>query len=152
MTTPGPSIIAQPVCIVLIEDNPGDAYLLECALKERGIHYEMRHFEEGDEALRAIAGEPELKPDLILVDLNLPGREGFDVLLRLRQNPRLVGIPVGAFTSSDAPKDKHRIGLIGVERYVHKPPTLEGFLSEVGTAVEEMLALRRSRVSSGLMQ
>ena len=135
--------MAQSACIVLVEDNPGDAYLLQRALRERGIDYELLHFEDGDAALRAISGEGELKPDVILVDLNLPGREGFDVLLRLRQIPRLVGIPVGVFTSSDAPKDKHRIALLGVERYIHKPPTLDGFLTEVATAVAELLALRR---------
>ena len=140
MKTPGASPVTHTARIVLIEDNPSDVYLLRCALNERGIPFELRHFEDGDEALRAIVAEPELKPDLILVDLNLPRREGFDILIRIRQNPRLVGIPVGVFTSSDAPRDKHRVALIGVERYIHKPPTLEGFLDQVGAAVEELLS------------
>lgn len=125
--------------IVLVEDNAGDVYLLEKSLHHRNIVYELIRYEDGEQAVRGISEN--LAPDLILVDLNLPRRDGFDVLAAVRQTPRLVGVPVGVLTSSDAAKDRHRIALSGVERYIHKPPTLEEFIDEVGKAVEELLAL-----------
>lgn len=127
--------------IVLVEDNPGDVYLLEKSLQARDVAYELIRYDDGEQAMRAIAGE--VSPDLILVDLNLPRREGFEVLKAVRQTPRLVGVPVGVFTSSDAAKDRRRTALIGVERYIHKPPTLERFVDEVGRAIVELLALSR---------
>jgi CheY-like chemotaxis protein len=132
----------KPVArIVLIEDNDGDVYLLEKALQSRNIAYELIRYEDGEQAIRAISGGA--APDLILVDLNLPRRGGFDVLRVVRQIPRLVGIPVGVLTSLDAAKDSHRTALIGVGKYIHKPPTLEEFIGEVGKAVEELLGLDR---------
>src|SRR5712691_3865457 len=130
-----------PVRIVLVEDNAGDVYLLEKSLQHRNIVYELIRYEDGEQAVRALSGDlaPDLIPDLILVDLNLPRREGFDVLTSVRKIPRLVGIPMGVLTSSDAARDRHRTALIGVERYIHKPPTLEEFIDEVGKAVEELL-------------
>lgn len=80
-------------------------------------------------------------PDLILLDLNLPRREGFDVLRMVRQRPSPVGVPVGILTSSEAAKDRHRVALIGAERYIHKPPFLEQFLDKVGNGIEDLLAL-----------
>lgn len=77
-------------------------------------------------------------------DLNLPRREGFDVLGVVRGKPGLVGVPVGILTSSDTAKDRHRVALIGAERYIHKPPTLAEFLDQVGQAVEDMLVHRAS--------
>jgi DNA-binding response OmpR family regulator len=52
----------------------------------------------------------------------------------------MVGVPVGVFTSSDDAGDRHRVALLGAERYIHKPPTLNEFIEQVGGAIEEMLA------------
>jgi DNA-binding response OmpR family regulator len=124
--------------IVLIEDNPGDVYLLEKALKHRAISYQLIRYEDGEQAMRGLA-KGTIVPDLILLDLNLPGPEGFDVLRSIRNRPSLVGVPVGIFTSSDAAKDRHRVSLMGAERYIHKPPMLDEFVDQVGRAVEEIL-------------
>ena len=126
--------------ILLVEDNLGDVYLLEKALQARGIVYELIHYQDGQEAITAINNDRGLAPDLILLDLNLPCREGFDVLTLVRSQPRLVGIPVGVLTSSAAASDRRRTSLIGADRYIHKPLTLEGFIDEVGRAVEELLS------------
>jgi len=128
------------VRIVLVEDNAGDVYLLEKALQSRNIVYELIRYEDGDQAVLALSED--LEPDLILVDLNLPRRDGFDVLAAIRRTPRLVGVPVGVLTSSDAARDRHRIALTGVERYIHKPPTLDEFIDKVGKTIAELLALR----------
>ncbi len=134
----------EAVHIILVEDNPGDVHLLERTLKSRHIPYKITRFEDGEQAIQAIPTWEALRPDLILLDLNLPRREGFDVLTRVRQRPALVGIPVGVLTSSEAGKDRHRVSLIGAERYIHKPPFLEQFLQDVGDAIEGLLALAQN--------
>lgn len=130
--------------IVLIEDNPGDVLLVEMALKENGIPYELTRFKNGCEALASLCA-PEMTatnafhPDAILLDLNTPRSDGFDVLGELRQTPHLADVPIAIITSSQARSDKHRTSLIGGVRYIEKPSQLEEFLSTVGQAVKEML-------------
>lgn len=128
--------------ILLVEDNAGDVYLLEKALKGRRLNYELIRYSDGEQAIRALEKDDCLVPDLIILDLNLPRRGGFDVLQTVRSRPAMVGIPVAILTSSDAAKDRHRIALTGVERYIHKPPMLDDFLNEVGRAIEDMLENR----------
>lgn len=130
----------KPIRILLVEDNPGDIYLLEKTLQHRHLKYELIRYSDGEQAIRGIQGEQSVLADLILLDLSLPRREGFDVLRAIRSTPRFVGVPVGILTSSDDPKDRHRVELIGAERYIHKPLMLEEFLEQVGQAVEELLA------------
>ena len=135
----------KPILILLIEDNPGDVYLLEKTLHKRQLSYELIRYADGEEAIRALAAEDCVIPDLIIVDLNLPRREGFDVLQTIRSMPAMVGVPVGILTSSDAAKDRHRIAVTGGERYIHKPPMLEDFLDQVGSAIEELLSRSEGR-------
>ena len=130
----------SPIRILLVEDNPGDVYLLEKTLQNRKMNYELIRYSDGEQAIGALQKDECAVPDLILLDLNLPRREGFEVLQTIRSKPSMVGVPIGILTSSDAAKDRHRIALTGGERYIHKPPMLEEFLEQVGQAVEEMLA------------
>jgi two-component system, chemotaxis family, response regulator Rcp1 len=127
--------------ILLVEDNTADVLLLEKSLQARNISYNLVRYLNGEKAIRAISEGRTAVPDLILVDLNLPGRDGFDVLNTVRMTPQFSGVPVGVFTSSNAMKDRHRSQLIGVEKYICKPPTLDEFIDEVGRAVQELLAL-----------
>ena len=129
------------VRIVLIEDNPGDILLVELALKENGILCELTRFNNGEEALRVLFSSAEANapvPDAILLDLNTPKSDGFNVLIKLRQSPRFSKTPIAILTSSQASSDKHRSALQGV-RYIQKPSQLEAFLATVGAAVKEML-------------
>ena len=135
-----PKTIGKVARIWLIEDNQGDVYLLEKALQNRHVIYDLTRHEDGEQAMRALAREDCLVPDLILLDLNLPRREGFEVLREIRMRPSLVGVPVGILTSSDAAKDRHRVALIGAERFIHKPPTLDEFINQVGQAIEDLLS------------
>lgn len=131
----------KPIRILVVEDNAGDVYLLEKALQNRQLRYELIRYIDGEQAIRALQQDDSVLPDLILVDLNLPRREGFDVLQTIRSKPAMVGVPVGVLTSSDAAKDRHRVALAGRgERYIHKPSMLDEFLDQVGQAIEEMLA------------
>jgi CheY-like chemotaxis protein len=129
--------------IVLIEDNPGDVMLVELALKEAGIKHELTRFETGLEAVENLCGSKEIavRPDAILLDLNTPRSDGFEVLGNLTTSPGLSDIPIALLTSSKARFDKSRAELLRV-RYVEKPSQLHEFLSVVGHAVSEMLASR----------
>lgn len=130
-----------PAQIVLIEDNPGDVLLVEMALKENCIPCQLTRFDNGAEAVRVLCAPAEanaLIPDAILLDLNTPRSDGFQVLIQLKQSPRLAQVPIAILTSSPASSDKHRIALQGV-RYIQKPSQLANFLATVGQAVKEML-------------
>lgn len=125
--------------IVLIEDNPGDVLLVEMALKENGIDFELTHFDNATEAFQALsAASMAFVPDAILLDLNTPRSDGFQVLIQLTQSPRLSHVPTAILTSSKASSDKHRAVLQSV-RFIQKPSHLEDFLATVGGAVKEML-------------
>ena len=131
--------------IVLIEDNLGDVLLVEMALRESRIPYELTRFATGEDAVCALCtadGSPKLSfcPDAILLDLNTPKGDGVEVLGALRQSPNLADVPIAVITSSQARGDKHRTLLLGAVRYIVKPSQAEQFLSAVGAAVKEMLA------------
>jgi chemotaxis family two-component system response regulator Rcp1 len=133
----------KPAQIVLIEDNSSDVLLVELALKESGVTYELMKFKSGQEALDALC-PPEgtetgaFVPDAILLDLNTPRSDGFQVLIKLKQSPLLAGVPMAVITSSQATSDMHRAAAQGA-RYIQKPAQLEEFPATVGQAVKEML-------------
>jgi CheY-like chemotaxis protein len=77
-------------------------------------------------------------PDAILLDLNTPRCDGFQVLIALKQFPRLSQVPLAILTSSQASSDRHRAALENV-RFIQKPAHLEEYLTTVGLAVREML-------------
>ena len=126
--------------IVLIEDNPGDVLLVEMALKENGIPYDLTQFQNGEEALRVLSAlAPDAPvPDAILLDLNTPRSDGFHVLIQLMQSARMSHVPIAILTSSRATSDRHRAFLQNA-RYIQKPSHLADFLATVGQAVKEML-------------
>jgi CheY-like chemotaxis protein len=130
--------------IMLIEDNPSDVYLMKLALEESGLQFEMETFQTGTEALLALcpaggsANQP-LIPDLILLDLNTPCCDGFDVLATIRANPSLSLVPVAIITSSASPEDKDRATFGGCTTYLRKPTELEAFLKSVSGTVKELL-------------
>jgi CheY-like chemotaxis protein len=78
-------------------------------------------------------------PDAILLDLNTPRSDGFQVLIKFKQSPRFAAVPIAIITSSRASSDRHRSQLQDT-RLIVKPSQLEEFLATVGGAVKEMLA------------
>lgn len=133
--------IVRPANLVLIEDNPGDVLLVELALKENGIACVLTRFHCGADAVRVLCSPAEANrvvPDVILLDLNTPRSDGFQVLSELRQSPRLAQVPIAVLTSSQASSDRHRTALQNV-RFIQKPSHLPDFLATVGQAVKEML-------------
>jgi CheY-like chemotaxis protein len=128
--------------IVLIEDNPADKYLVELALQENHVPYEMTWFNNGEGAIKVLCprnsnNPPTFVPDAILLDLNTPKSDGFEVLALLRSC--LPHIPVAVITSSHATSDRDRVASFKGVRYILKPSQLHEFLSTVGGAIIEML-------------
>jgi chemotaxis family two-component system response regulator Rcp1 len=128
--------------IVVIEDNAADVILIRKALDENGFAYAITRFEDGEEALQALCpdtGTPDIVPDLILLDLNLPRSEGMDVLRQIRQSPRLSEVPVAILTSSESPGDVRLSAELGADRYILKPAELDHFYKQVGGGIKELL-------------
>lgn len=122
------------VDILLVEDDPGDQKLVRTSLARQRIKNQVMIAETGEEALDYLEqgktrnnGHP--MPDLILLDLNMPGIGGKEFLKRIKADPELDTIPVIILTTSDSEQDIIESYKLHASGYIHKPPTLDGFLS-----------------------
>jgi CheY-like chemotaxis protein len=125
--------------IVLIEDNPADVLLVREAIRERGITVELISYADVPDAIAGLGNPDNSPPDAILMDLNLPRGEGMTVIKELRASERLREVPLAILTSSQSPRDREQAQRLEVQWYIHKPSTLDEFLSTVGDAVSELL-------------
>ena len=113
--------------LLLVEDNLGDVGLIREALSSCEAKVDMRVARDGIVALGQLEGKtPGPRPDLILLDLNLPRMDGRELLGRLKSDPELRKIPVIVLTSSNAPQDVARAYALHANCYLVKPPDLEG--------------------------
>jgi CheY-like chemotaxis protein len=110
--------------IALVEDNPADAHLMETALRQTGETVEVQILQDGLEAIQNIT-EGRNAYDLILLDLNLPRRNGFEVLESLRRLNEFKGLPIIIMSGSSDPADIERCYRAGCNSYVCKPAHLE---------------------------
>jgi CheY-like chemotaxis protein len=121
--------------ILLVEDSPDDADLTIDALREGKVRNRITHVEDGVEAMAYLrrqgkhAAAP--RPDLVLLDLNLPRKNGREVLAEIKQDPALRRIPVVVMTSSDDEKDILAAYNLHVNCYVTKPVDLDQFIRVV---------------------
>ncbi len=121
--------------ILLVEDNPGDVELTRQALKDGNIHNRLSVVGDGVEAMAFLrregqyAGAP--RPDLILLDLNLPRMNGREVLAEVRNDANLTTIPVVVLTTSEADQDILKAYTLHANCYITKPVDLEQFLRVV---------------------
>ena len=129
--------------IMVVDDNPANLKLLEDMLRQHG--YEVRSFPRGRLALAAAEQEP---PDLILLDINVPEMNGYEVCQQLKSNAGLAGIPVIFLSALNAIEDKMQGFRSGGVDYISKPFQFE----EVEVRVETHLQLQRARhcVRSGV--
>jgi CheY-like chemotaxis protein len=122
--------------ILLVEDDPGDVLITQEALALSRIANNLHHVSDGDEALAFLhrVGEhaDAVRPDLILLDLNLPGRNGREVLAEVKASPDLRQIPVVVLTTSRAQEDVLESYDLHANAYVSKPVDFEEFTSVVG--------------------
>jgi two-component system, chemotaxis family, response regulator Rcp1 len=125
----------RAVEILLVEDNPGDARLTLEALKEGKIRNNLSHARDGVEAMAFLRREGEFHeaptPDIILLDLNLPRKDGREVLAELKQDPGLRSIPVVVLTTSEAEQDIVRTYDLHANCYITKPVDLDKFIGIV---------------------
>ena len=139
------SSLVRPIEILLVEDNPGDARLTREALSEGKVHNNLHHARDGVEAIAflrregAFANAP--TPDIILLDLNLPKKDGREVLSDLKADPRLRCIPVVVLTTSEAEQDILRSYELHANCYITKPVDLEKFIAIVRGIEDFWLAI-----------
>ena len=125
----------RPVEILLVEDNPGDVRLTREALREGKVRNNLAVAFDGVEALAYLRKEGEhagaVRPDLILLDLNLPRMDGREVLNEIKGDASLRNIPVVVLTSSQADDDIARVYSLHANCYVTKPVDLDQFIRVV---------------------
>ena len=138
---------AEPIEILLVEDNPGDVRLTREALKEGKVKNRLTVASDGVEAMAFLRREGEYasspRPDLILLDLNLPRKDGREVLAEIKADPALRRIPVIVLTTSDAEQDVLRSYNLHANCYVTKPVVLEKFLAIVRSLEDFWLTIVR---------
>ncbi len=121
--------------ILLVEDNPGDIELCRAALEMAPCSVELSVAKTGVDALRMLRGElPLATPTplaLVLLDLNLPLKNGFEVLAELRRAPERSFIPVVVLSSGANPYDVNRCYELGANAYMVKPMTLEEYFQKI---------------------
>ncbi|MGO8679226.1 MAG: response regulator [Limisphaerales bacterium] len=121
--------------ILLVEDSPSDTELTVEALKEAKIRNHLSIVEDGVDAMDFLrrrgrfAGAP--RPDFIMLDLNLPRKDGREVLAEMKSDPDLKTIPVVVLTTSSAEQDVHRAYQLNANCYITKPVDFDQFLNVV---------------------
>ncbi|HVI51050.1 MAG TPA: response regulator [Candidatus Sulfotelmatobacter sp.] len=122
----------RPFNILLVEDDPADAFLARTAIRESKLLCEVHHMNDGDKALSFLRHQGDYaavpRPDLVLLDLNMPGRDGRQVLSEIKADQALRDIPVVILTTSDASSDIKTCYAAGANSFVTKPVDLDGFL------------------------
>jgi len=125
----------RPIEILMVEDNPGDVRLTVEALKEGKVRNNLHTVEDGVEALEFLRRKGRyaeaVRPDLILLDLNLPKKNGREVLAEIKEDPDLKRIPVVILTVSQAEQDIVKSYNLHANCYITKPVDLDQFLEMV---------------------
>jgi CheY-like chemotaxis protein len=131
--TPKPA--GQPIEVLLVEDDPGDVLLIREAFEFNKVHNNLHVVSDGEQALAYLRREGEHaganRPDLVLLDLNLPRKDGREVLAEVKQDEHLRTIPVVVLTTSEAEEDVLKSYQLHANAYVTKPVDFERFVSIV---------------------
>jgi two-component system, chemotaxis family, response regulator Rcp1 len=129
------SHFGNPIEILLVEDSPGDIRLTQEAMVDSRVNNKLSVVMDGEEAMRYLKREGEYSevnlPDLILLDLNLPRKDGREVLDEIKQDPELKKIPVVILTTSRSEQDIIKTYESHANCYISKPVDLEEFLRVV---------------------
>ena len=131
---------SHPIEILMVEDNPSDVRLTIEAFKDAKVRNRMHVVVDGEDAMEFLRREGRysdaMRPDLILLDLNLPKKNGREVLAEIKADPELRRIPVVVLTTSDDERDIMAAYDLHVNAYVKKPVDLDQFIKIV-EAVED---------------
>ncbi|HIA50592.1 MAG TPA: response regulator [Candidatus Melainabacteria bacterium] len=130
----------NPVEILLVEDSPADIALTEEALKESGLQNTLTIVTDGEQAIEYLSKRGKYKdaesPDLILLDLNMPKKNGHEVLEVIKDNPKLEEIPVVVLTVSEAEEDIARALGLKMNYYLNKPVNVQKLAPILTTIIE----------------
>jgi two-component system, chemotaxis family, response regulator Rcp1 len=133
--------------ILLVEDNPSDVILTQIAMRECKIANHLQVASDGEQALRILRGLDEYanspRPDLILLDLNLPRMDGRELLAELKADESLRTIPVVVLTTSDAERDVVQSYELHANAYITKPIDMDQFVRVVRALDEFWFAIVR---------
>lgn len=111
--------------VLMVDDDPDDRMLTEGAFRRGGAHGNFCSLEGGAALIKALRKDP--RPSLVLLDLNMPGMDGFDVLREIKGDPQLRDIPVVVLTTSSAPADVERSYKLGANSFITKPSGLKAY-------------------------
>src|SRR4051794_377903 len=118
--------------VLVVEDNPGDVELLRWAFGRANLDCELIVIEDGAEAMAFVQQRGKyadaVPPDLAILDLNLPKYDGLEILGGMRANRAFATVPVAVLSSSSSPRDRAKMEVFRIARYLIKPPDLEEFL------------------------
>ena len=128
----------EPTCILLADDDPDDRMLTERALKASRLANQIEMVEDGEELMQYLRREGEYsdpnvspRPGIILLDLNMPRKDGREALREIKSDPSLRRIPVIVLTTSEAEQDILRSYDLGVNAFVTKPVTFDGLAKAI---------------------
>lgn len=118
--------------ILVVEDNQPEQIIMREAFTEAGIGHELHMVRDGIEAMDFLKMQGSYsnvpKPDLVILDLNMPRKNGLEVLADIKNNPKLQHIPVLVFSNSEFGRDICKCYASGANAYLNKPPDFQGFL------------------------
>src|SRR4051812_19473400 len=129
--------MAEPMTLILAEDDEGHANLVQRNLKRAGFVNDLVHVKDGQEALDFIRGEgahvDRMMTDwvLLLLDINMPRVDGVEVLRRIKADPQTARIPVIMLTTTDDPREVERCYELGCSVYLTKPIEYDGFIEAI---------------------
>jgi len=136
---------SRPIEILLVEDNPGDVRLTQEALKDGKVLNNLSLVKDGEEAVRFLRREPPYadapRPDVILLDLNLPRKDGREVLADIKSDPDLRRIPVVILTTSNHERDILKAYDLNANCYITKPVDLDQFIRVVRSVSDFWLTI-----------
>ena len=136
-----------PIEILLVEDNPGDARLAKEALKDSKLLNNIHHVVDGEQAIQFLRKEGDyqdaVRPDIVLLDLNLPRKDGREVLADIKNDPELQTIPVVVLTTSEAEQDIVQSYKLHANCYITTPVDLDKFLQIIDSMQDFWLSIVR---------
>lgn len=137
----------KPFHILLLEDEPADAHLVRISLKEARVHCQLHHLPDGREGMDFLRREAPYqdapRPDLILLDLNMPRMNGREFLAAVKDDENFCDIPVVVLTTSEVERDVEASFKHGASGYITKPVDIQQFASAIAQLSDYWFVLTR---------
>ena len=148
--------VPKPITILMADDDPGDRVLAAEAMKDARLINDLRFVENGEELMdylhtrgKFAAPAQAPRPGLILLDLNMPRKDGRTVLKELKNTPALHNIPIAVLTTSEDDADVYRSYDLGVNSYIVKPVTFEAIVDTLQTLEKHWFQIVELPVAAG---